>query len=356
MRHFLFILFLLLLTFFSAAQKFDNLKVEQPLISDLFLWGNHILAETVHDTANKYYYIDSLTNRLLKLEIEDNSKIIHVAQSNSFLFAITKKNGHLNLLSKEKRKTFWLKQELLIKSNAIDNAKFVATDNLLVLVTSEIIHYKLFNSTWKSIEISKLIKLHPESDRLPRHCLLKDDALYLGYDNGEWGGSLIEIPFSVGDDIVFKTGNLILNENIVAINYSKDSILWIATGLSHLGLAKSGIYKYQNDKLQKVLLENPKLSLKGESDLSAFCLNNNDEPFFIASEFGLFKIQGDCLRQLINEKLIIYYPIKDYIVGSYPVGMYIDREGNIFIASRSLGVLVYKKLGNQYTFSQMIFN
>ena len=359
MRHLLIIFLFSLLTLSSSAQEPDSLKVEQPLLKDLFLWGNQIIAEKDRSTTDKFYYCDPQLNKLTRLQIKGNPEISHLAVSKSFLFAIVKNQDDFDILSKEKNNNYWATDKLFEEFNLNDNAKFVATDNLLVLVTAERIYYKVFNSTWKYVEIDKLFDRKSSMllrESAPQHCLLTNRSLYLGYNYGEWSGALIEIPFRIGKEVVFQKGKRIIRDNIVAMSYFKDSTLWFATGLAHMGVAKSGIYKYEDNKLHQILWTKSSLSLKKESDLSAFYLSNLGIPFFVASELGVFKIEHDSLKQVIEKDLYISYPMKNYTVGSLPEAMFVDNDNNIFIASRSLGVFVYSRNNNSYKFSQLTFD
>lgn len=359
MRHLLTIIILFILAFHANGQDLNKLKVEQPYLSDLFIWDNQIIAEKDTEKTDKFFYCDIKLHKLIKLEIDGNSEIAYLAESNSFLFAIVRSDNQFYLMSKGKTAKLWNKEKIFPEFNLTDIAQLVALDNMLVFVTSDKIYYKTLTSTWKSTVLDKLIDSKSSmflKQSAPQHCLLTNHSLFLGYDYGEWSGALMEIPFVIEKEIVFRKGKRILRDNIVAIKYSKDSVVWFATGLAHMGSAKSGIYKYKNSKLQQVLWTKPTLSLKNESALSAFCLKSMEEPFFIASELGIFKIKKDSLVHVISKNLYISYPMKNYTVGSSPVAMHVDINNNIFIASRSLGVFVYSPKNSDYKFTQLTFD
>ena len=96
------ILLLLILTFSTSAQEVNNLKVEQPLLKDLFVWGDYIIAEKDHTKPDKFYFCDTISKQLMPLTIEGNSGIIYLAESKSFLFAIVKKENTFNLEGQER--------------------------------------------------------------------------------------------------------------------------------------------------------------------------------------------------------------------------------------------------------------
>jgi len=352
------IILLLILSHSTSAQQVNNLKIEQPLLKDLFVWGDHIIAEKDHTNIHKFYSCDTISKQLIPLTIKGNSEVLYLAESNSFLFAIVKNQNTFSLISKGKTAQSWNSETLFQGFDLIREAKFVANDSLLLFITADKIHYKARSSGWQSILLNSLVDLKSlifAYGSVPQHCLVTANSLYLGYDHGEWSGALIEIPFISKNNIVFKKGKTILEDNIKAICRTTNDTIWIATGLAHMAAERSGIYKYKNKSLQEILWSKPSLSLPKKSDLSAFCLNNKEEPLFVASILGVFKIESDKLKQVINANLYISYSMKDYSVGSFPEAMYADKNDNLFIASRSLGVFLYTKTGNGYKFTQLTF-
>lgn len=352
------ITFILLLTTLSVfGQDVSRLKVEQPLLKNLFVWDNLIIVEKDWAANDKYYVCDTLKGRLTRLHIANDTAILDLAETKSFIHAITKRRSSYVLVTKNRNHHSWSSENLFSGFQKIQKFKLVANDSLLTLVTSEKIYTKRPNSKWQEISIDSILdKSHMLFNKMPEHCLLTMTSLYLGFDKGEWGGSLWEIPISTEKGIALSKGKLILEDNIKALEYSSQGVLWVATGLAHLSLRESGIYRYQDAKLQQVLWSQPSLSLKEKSDLSAFCLKNAEDPFFVASEFGVFKISNENLEEVFKAKLYLTYSIKDYSVGSSPVAMYVDKNNTMYLAHRSLGVFVYTKTNDSYAFRQMTFD
>ncbi len=351
-----FILLLSVLTTFG--QEVTDLKHEQPILKSLFIWDNLLIAERDWVTTDKFYICDTTKESLTRLSIASDTAILDLAETKSFLHAIIKKDNSYFLLTKNKYESKWNYESIFPEFPNLKKFKLVATDNLLVLVTAEKIYSKRPNSLWHEGAVDSLLTPHWRIPfaYMPEHCILIENSLYLGFDNGEWGGSLWEIPISNEKETIFDRGKLVLQDNIVGLEYSSQGLLWVATGLAHLGLQESGIYTYDNSKLQNILWSQPSLSLKEKSDLSAFCLKNTAEPFFAASEFGVFKISNENLEEVLKAKLYLTYRMQHYSVGSRPVGMYVDNNNNIYIAQRSLGVFVYTKTIDSYAFRQMTFD
>lgn len=366
-----FIFFLSTLSCFG--QNIDQLKVEQPLLKRLLVWNGLIIAEKDWSRTDKYYVCDTIKNRLTRLQIANDTAILDLTETPSSLHVIVQRDDSYFLLTKNKHERKWTTNPLFPDFNKIKKFRLVANDNLLLIITFDEIFFKQPNSTWEKIAIDSLIdEFHTNDYDIPQHCLMTSNSLYLGYDNGEWGGALVEIPISKGDNKTFGKGKFIIEDNIKGLEYSSKGTLWIASGLSHLAIRESGIYTFQKDKLQQVLWPQPRKSkdkpqqdsvpqmhlLFGEkSDLSAFCLKDKEVPLFIMSEFGVFRIQKDSIEEVIKTKLNIEYSLeKGYSAGSRPVGMQIDNNSTIFIAQRSLGVFVYIRNKDSYTFRQISFD
>lgn len=349
------VIYLLLSFYTGSSQDINQLKVEQPLISGMFLWDNLIIVERDRYTTDKYFICDTTVKKLSPLQIADNSLVLGLTETKSSLYAVSKMNDTYFLLTKHKDEVKWKSENITIQGLNSTELKLLSTDNLLVIVTAENIFYRKTSSSWKSVPIN--IKNNNGYYQIPKHCLLTSSSLFVGFNNGEWGGSLWEIPFSTEKEKAFGKGELILEDNIVALEYSSQGELWIATGLAHMGLYESGIYKYHNTNLRQILWSTKSLEFDENSDLSAFYLRNNNEPYFIASKLGVFKILNENIEEVIKAKLTLHYrKTPNLISGSSPVGMYVDSMKNIFVAQRSLGVFFYKNLGNTYEFKQINFD
>lgn len=360
-------------TLSCLGQNINQLKVEQPLLKRLLAWNGLIIAEKDWAKTDKYYVCDTIKNKLTRLQIANDTTILDLAETHSSLHVIVQRDDSYFHLTKNKHEDKWTTTPLFPDFNKIKKFRLVANDNLLVIITVDEIFFKEPNSIWKKIAIDSLVDAFYTSNyNIPQHCLITENGLYLGYDNGEWGGALAEIPISKGNSKTFGKGKFILDYNIKGLEYSSKGTLWIASGLSHLAIRESGIYTFHKDKLKQVLWPQPrKLKhkpqqdsvpkmhlLSGEkSDLSAFCLKDSEIPFFIMSEFGVFRIHKDRIEEVIKTKLNIEYSLeKGYSAGSRPVGMQIDNNGTIFIPQRSLGVFVYIRNKDSYTFRQISFD
>lgn len=347
----------ILATFSVLGQDVSQLQIGQPTLKNLFVWDNLIIAEKDWTFNDKYYFCDTLKGRLTRLNIANDTDIVGLAETKYFLHAIVNRGSSYVLLTKNKQQDKWSSDTLFSEFQGLKEIELLAIDSLLVLITSEKIYTKILNSEWQEILIDSLLdESNVLFNKMPEHCLLTKNSLFLGFDKGEWGGFLWEIPVSMGNERRLSKGKLILKDNIRALEYSSKGVLWVATGLAHLSLRKSGIYKYQNAKMHQLLWSQPSLSLKENSDLSTFCLKNAEEPFFVASEYGVFKISSGNLEEVLKSKLYLTYSIKDYLVGSSPVGMYVDKNNTMFIAQSTLGVFLYTKTKDTYTFRQITFD
>lgn len=366
--------FILFFTVLSVrAQEANNIKTQQPILKNLFLWDNLVIAERDWVVTDKYYVCDALKGKLTRLQISNDTAILDLAETHSFVYAISKRDELYFLLKKVKGQNKWDATPLFPGFDKILKFKLVANDSMLVLITRDEIFYKQTNSYWQKTAIDSLMDEFNTYDyNIPKHCLMTANRLYLGYDNGEWGGALWEIPISNEGEKNLSKGKLILDDKIMGLQYSLQGTLWIASGLTQRARGESGIYMFEKDSLQQVLWPQPHKSrdrnqaeslpqqhlLFGDnSDLSAFCLKNKVMPFFILSGLGVFRIQKDGIEEVLKAKLNLEYSLgNDYSVGSRPVGMHIDNNNVIYIAQRSLGVFVYIKNKHVYSFRQISFD
>ncbi|QBN19394.1 hypothetical protein [Flavobacterium nackdongense] len=351
--------YILLLTMMSAfGQDISNLKVSQQNIKNLFIWNDLLIVEKYEATSDKYYVCDTVHDKLNKLQINNYKAILRLTETKSNLCAITIADGSYWIITRNKNQKSWTKVRLFSEFNNIKEFEFVANDSLLVIITSKKIFTKRLNSAWQEISMYSIRDNSWMLDNeMPQHCLLTKNSLYLGFGCGEWGGSLWQIPISMKDEMVLSKGKEILSGgNIRALKYTSDDVLWIATGLAHMGSRESGIYKYIEGKIQKVLWSKPSLSLKEESELRAFCLNSTEEPYFVASECGVFRIINEKVEEVIDRKQRFIHSLIDYDIDSVALAIYVDKNNSIFIAQYSLGIFVYKKTKDTYQFRQITFD
>ena len=347
---------LIIASFSVLGQNIHDLKIEQPSLNNLFVWNNLVIVEKAADEHGKFFICDTSKEKLERLTIEKDTNILALAESTSFLYAIVKRGDAYVLITKHKNQNTWISEGLFPDFNTIKRWKLVANDNLLILVTMDKIYTKTHSSEWTAVPFNSIVeKTKMFLDNMPSHYVLTKNSFFLAFDNGEWGGSLWEIPISTSRKAVLSKGKLVVGDNIKGLQYASSGVLWIATGLAHLDARESGVYKYANNTLQKVLWSMPSLSLKEPADLSAFCLKNAEQPFFVASALGVFKMLDENLEEVIHANLYLRYSLKNYDVGSSPVAMHVDGNNTIYIAQRSLGVFVYTKTNDSYAFRQLSF-
>ncbi|MCI5146356.1 MAG: hypothetical protein D3923_12715, partial [Candidatus Electrothrix sp. AR3] len=151
---------------------------------------------------------------------------------------------------------------------------------------------------------------------------------------------------------------LLLSENVCAIDQDSKGRVWIASGLSHLGLRQAGLHYYDGKAVTEIILQNNIVLKKGESknvvttslpkstEFSGMIVNSNDEIVVVAAEIGLLSYTiGKSPKTLWEGNLYISYDMPTYGVGSFPQGI-VEKEKKLYVASRSLGVFLFEALGD----------
>jgi hypothetical protein len=68
--------------------------------------------------------------------------------------------------------------------------------------------------------------------------------LFLGYDDGEWGGDLVALDIDSGALVELEGMNPGSVLPVRALTFDRRGRLWTARGLSHLGGSEGGLYRH----------------------------------------------------------------------------------------------------------------
>jgi hypothetical protein len=180
----------------------------------------------------------------------------------------------------------------------------------------------------------------------------------LGYDSGEFGGGLYRLKLDSPSHPV----ELIQSGNMRALNATPSGEIWVADGLAHMTMERAALYRLNGDRLETVasisgsmmsgdewkVLENSGIPFPGVTDISGLTLDRSDRPVVAFPEFGVFKLVEGKFVGLIETSMEFSYSRPGYNVTSRPEGLVIGKSGDIYIATRSLGVLVFHKSDGRY--------
>lgn len=189
----------------------------------------------------------------------------------------------------------------------------------------------------------------------PAALILRGHAVVLGYDTGEFGGGLYRLEL----DPTRTSAKLLESGNIRALGATSSGEIWVADGLAHMTLERGALYRLNGDRLETVasssgmittgeedkVLEQAGVPFPGASEISGLAVDHSDRPVVAFPAFGIYELVDGKFVGLIETPLEFSYSMPGYSVSSRPEGLAIGKSGDIYVAMRSLGVLVFHKSG-----------
>jgi len=364
--------------FFQNAYA-DSLKLSVPplvanqqLIDHISEWDGHItvMAEQYSSKSQisrkVFYYLDQKGKSIKPLIIKDGFEIVSLAENTTQSLALCLRQGKLFLLEKSRSiSSQWAIHPLSIKADVGKDLKLAATDHIFFLVAPTHLWHSPDLKKWKKLQYSDILKdgwgePWSEFSRLPEVVLASEDAIFLGFDRGEWGGAAHQIP--LGRKGPTGNGKKIASFNVREIKQDPDGIVWIAGGLSHKASEAANLYRYTKGKITVVISQYgiggalPKKSeetlaeLPASTDITGLAISKDGKPVILASRIGILEYSGGKFSSLIPSDFYSRYRS----FGSFPQGMLI-RNDDIYVGSRSLGVFEFKKKDGGYNFYQFTF-
>jgi hypothetical protein len=214
-------------------------------------------------------------------------------------------------------------------------------------------------------------RIKPPYSVLPSALLLVNDVLLMAYDIGEFGGGLYRMDLRRPD----KAPERLIDGNVKALARTKSGVIWAAGGLGHLSSVSAALYRISGDHLEIIaaiggieggprydgrtvadkITEKAGVPFPGLTNLSGLSLGEEEHPTVILPRLGVFELAGDRFVSLFEGALSFRYRWQNAGVGSHPVGLAIGKTGEIYVASRSLGIFVLRKEDNQYKLKQLLF-
>ncbi|MCI0561131.1 MAG: hypothetical protein MN733_21815 [Nitrososphaera sp.] len=345
----------------------------QELSESILVWNHLVIVKTdryltgLKQNAWIFYEIDRPTLAAHELKLPNMEAIIDLAEDENCSVALCKTKDKVKLLQKDRDSWVAIKPEpdISVDGNYYGGYRLGISDGIIFIVSNNSIYFKIPNSSWKQKAIHDLVKERWEEPwqkaGTPSHVLTTREMLFLAWDKGEFGGALCQIPYSRnGDQITWGNGSILIKEPITGLAKTPDDTLWITSGVT-----KGKLYSYAQNKLQLLIRDAAQLELvKTDSSkdplpapaMNGICVGPDNAPYIVATPAGVFRIEGKKFKWIIRSDLYICY--KDSVfgeVGSAPVGLVLDSDGNIFVASRSLGVLAFLRKPTGFEFKQITF-
>lgn len=182
---------------------------------------------------------------------------------------------------------------------------------------------------------------------------LNGTKLYSGWDNGEFGGMLASLDLSAAEGtwsvLSGKPHTKIpRQEPIHSIAFSSKEHLWVATGLSHLGGIRGGLYERSKKGDWKTLIDadlfenRGPLSFTETSDIGDLSVDPKGNLYLLASQSGIYRLTDGKLTKIISHDFGGHDSNRgDYLVGLNPKRLAITDQGTFFVSTNSFGILAF---------------
>ena len=242
--------------------------------------------------------------------------------------------------------------------------------NRIALISDEAVYLFSMGSSKPSSRISIGFKKLPgdfTGPMVPAAALLSETSILLGYDEGEFGGALYRVNFSQPTTPV-----KLLDDNVKFLARSPSGAVWAGAGLGHLGGEHAALYRIDGPEPRVVasvsgyLMENgPRISEKSGAEfpalttLNGLAFGDSDRPIVVFPQLGVFEYGDDRFNARYNGSLSFEY--QDSLRGlriavlSLPVGVVAAGPGDLYVATRSLGVLRIRDRGQAASIKQLTF-
>lgn len=211
----------------------------------------------------------------------------------------------------------------------------------------------------------------PRNVQLPPSALLIDgNTLLVGYDAGEFGGGLYRYDLA-GPPL---PPTVLANENARGLYRDRSGAIWAVTGLAHLGMIRGGIYQVVLGSTPQAVATNSGVvlgsqtvnyaeqgvPLPGLTDIVALAEDAVGRLLIVMPQYGLHVLDGDRLSPVYRGALAFGYrayidPEHPHWASAGPVAIALGRNGEVFVASRSLGVLKLPRHGRTHVLTQCLF-
>jgi len=333
---------------------------EQPLISGMLLWGADIAVITedfVSDTRrwkHALWILDQdrgILRPFTEVPCASYHDVAHTARLGRLL--VCEKGETTQLLRQVDGR--WNEVAL---APAGQRVRVVADDQHIVLASEQML---VVLSVASFATVASVATPKVGSGVSPSAMLLAEDRLLVGFSAGEFGGGLYR--YTLATDVPTLDPVLLLPENVSALMRSDAGAIWATTGLAHMGGVHGGLHRLDGPQPEAITFNNgfefepgqvryqgrSGIELPGLSRLIGLAPGPNAEPMFILPEFGVFELSAGTLVGRYTGVLRFSYLIHDglAIASSGPVGLVTTPDSEVYVASRSLGVLKLPPTGRQ---------
>jgi hypothetical protein len=197
--------------------------------------------------------------------------------------------------------------------------------------------------------------------------LLTADSILIAYDHGEFGGALYRVDLSQS-----ATPTKLLDDNVKYLARSPSGAIWAAAGLGHMGYEHGALYRVQGPNAEILasvsgdimtgeskIREKSGVEFPGLTSVSGLTFGDSERPIVVFPELGVFELGDD--RFIPRYRASLTFTYSDSLRGlrffarSAPVGVVTGTSGDLYVASRSLGVFWIHGEGEAASIKQLTF-
>jgi len=197
-------------------------------------------------------------------------------------------------------------------------------------------YHDFYNSTENyHIDKNGIVSIYSTFDETNLTSLIIKGGIFIGIDNGEWGGKLDFRYYGIYD---LESKYTIINENVLYI-FSFNDEIFVLTGLAHLGSDEGHIHKleYKNDKW------NISESINLESEPRVYKILDNRQ-ILIITNTGFINFDGNKIIENIKNDSWNYLNVNSiYLADDY---IYVGARKCLFTINKQnyeIKALIYSQ-------------
>ena len=179
--------------------------------------------------------------------------------------------------------------------------------------------------------------------------------VFLGYDAGEWYGTLVELEYTKRG--LMKKTREVMPGNISSLLKGSNQSLWISTGLAHGVGESAGLYVYDGHDV-KTQVEQAGIHQWGKREqvtkgtqafsvsttINGLAWGSTEDILLVAATAGIFRFNVNSCFKLVplwSGDLTIEFSGIDWVSRSRPIGIAVV-EDRCYVASRIAGVFEFR--------------
>jgi hypothetical protein len=215
----------------SDQEKHSDLfSRDQPPCFGVVPWAGSILVRTSPPCL-----LDSQSGTTTVLELPEGDHLLAVAQQGAAPLALCRTRDH-RLLLLEKDEHGWKDRRMpASKFDDEEPAVALAADPTLVVALTSTNLHRFEDGEWATIAARRIgHEREGILEPLPRRSFLQGRRLFLGYDDGEWGGDLTALDVDTGRMLEVESGmEGDRDEPVRCLRSDRHGNLWCVRGLAH---------------------------------------------------------------------------------------------------------------------------